>query len=270
LALFVPRGETRISDPFPAPVTPFLSVVIPAYNEERRLPPTLDRLLKYLHRQSYTWEVVVVVNGSTDGTARVAFDAARKFSRVHAIEIQQRGKGLAVKKGALASSGEIIFLCDADLSMPPDNLARFVVELETADVVVGSREAPGSHRYNEPWHRHFMGRVFNTTVRFLAVRGIDDTQCGFKAFRRAAAVELFERQMLIGFGFDVELLYLAQKYGYTVKELGIDWYFDHDTRVRPGVDTVHMLGELLMIRFRDTLGHYRRSPRSRNDRDSVA
>jgi dolichyl-phosphate beta-glucosyltransferase len=214
--------------------------------------------------------MVVVSNGSTDGTGEVVGCFAAKDQRIRLIEIGERGKGLAVKKGALESQGDIVFLCDADLSMPAEYLARFMDAIERVDVVVGSREATGSRRINEPWRRHLMGRVFNTVVRLVAVKGIEDTQCGFKALRRDAADELFGRQVLVGFGFDVELLYLAQKYGYAIHELGIEWYFDTDTRVRAGVDTLHMLGELLMIRFRDVLGHYRRVAKPvRKREDSV-
>jgi dolichyl-phosphate beta-glucosyltransferase len=203
---------------------------------------------------------VVVSNGSTDGTAAVVRGAAQSRSQICLIEIPVRGKGIAAKTGVLRSRGEVIFLCDADLSMPPENLGRFLDALETHDVVIGSREAAGSRRYHEPWHRHVMGRIFNSIVRLWAIKGIEDTQCGFKAFRRRAARELFSRQIMVGFGFDVEVLFLAQKYGYKIDELGIDWYFDADTRVRPGVDTMHMLGELFLIRLRELLGHYRRLP----------
>jgi dolichyl-phosphate beta-glucosyltransferase len=166
---------------------------------------------------------------------------------------------VASRFGALRSRGDIVFLCDADLSMPPENLARFIEAMKSVDIVVGSREAPGAKRYDEPGYRHVMGRVFNTLVRLLAVPGVEDTQCGFKAFSRQAADELFDRQMITGFGFDVEILYLARKYGYRIAELGIEWHFNDDTRVRAGADTLNMVGELLMIRYRDLIGRYRRT-----------
>lgn len=237
----------------------YLSIVIPALNEAGRLPSTLDRLHEYLREQSYRWEIIVVSNGSTDGTEAVVNEACRRIPNLELITLRQRGKGLASRFGALRSKGEIVFLCDADLSMPPETLARFIEAIQDADVVAGSREAPGARRYDEPGYRHVMGRVFNTLVRVLAVPGISDTQCGFKAFRRDAADELFDRQMITGFGFDVELLYLARKYGYRVAELGIEWYFNTDTRVRAGADTLNMVGELLMIRYRDLIGRYRRT-----------
>lgn len=237
--------------------TPYLSVVIPAYNEERRLPPTLDRLRAYLSRQSYGWEVIVVSNGCTDRTEAVVQHAALTMPNLRLISLEQRGKGIAVKTGALASHGSVVFLCDADLSMPPEELSLFLDLIDTFDVVVGSREAPGAHRYDEPWTRHFMGRVFNWVVQTLAVPGIDDTQCGFKAFTRKAALDVFGQQILTGFGFDVEVLYLSRKYGYSMNELAIDWYFDPDTRVRPGVDSIFMVGEVLKMLMRAALGRYR-------------
>lgn len=237
----------------------FLSVVIPALNEAGRLPSTLERLYQYLSDQHYTWEIIVVSNGSTDGTEEVVREAAERIPNLDLVTLRQRGKGVASRFGALRSRGEIVFLCDADLSMPPENLARFIDTIQSVDIVVGSREAPGARRYDEPGYRHVMGRVFNTLVRLLAVPGVEDTQCGFKAFRRQAADELFDRQMITGFGFDVELLYLARKYGYRMAELGIEWHFNDDTRVRAGADTLNMLGELLMIRYRDLIGRYRRT-----------
>jgi len=163
---------------------------------------------------------------------------------------------LAARAGALASRGDIIFLCDADLSMPPEYLQSFLNMPADVDVVVGSREAHGSRRFNEPWHRHVMGRVFNRFVQLLAVPGVEDTQCGFKAFRRHPGLELFQLQTLQGLGFDVELLYLARKFGYHIRELGIPWYFDADTRVRPGVDTVNMVRDVLRVRWQDFRGQY--------------
>jgi dolichyl-phosphate beta-glucosyltransferase len=247
------QSEAPIGDPVRKPL---LSIVIPAFNEARRVPLTLKRLHEYLGRQEYVWEIIVVSNGSTDATELVVREAAEWLPNLELVSLEARGKGLAVREGVLNSTGQVVFFCDADLSMPPAELQRFLEATMEADVIVGSREAPGAHRYGEPRYRHLMGRVFNRLVQLLAVRGIRDTQCGFKAFRRAAADELVARQTIMGWGFDVELLYLARKYGYRITELGIDWYFDADTRVRPGSDTLSMLGEVLMIRLRDLRGVY--------------
>lgn len=255
MALFANR-EAAITDSLGHEQPPHLSIVIPAYNEERRLPSTLARLHDYLSRQSYRSEIVVVSNGSTDGTDAIVLEAVQRFPDLRLISIPERGKGRAVREGALHSRGQIVFLCDADLSMPPEHLAPFLLAAEDADVVVGSREALGARRYDEPWHRHLMGRVFNGLVQLLIVPDIRDTQCGFKAFRREAADTLFPLQTIPGWGFDVELLHLARKNGYRIRELGIEWYFDADTRVRPGIDTLGMLREILLVRLRDLRGQY--------------
>jgi dolichyl-phosphate beta-glucosyltransferase len=235
---------------------PRLSIIIPAYNEARRLPRTLERLHAYLAEQPYSWEIIVVSNASQDETEEIVRAYAHKIPGLQLIALTGRGKGLAVRAGAIRSWGDVVFICDADLSMPPESLGRFMEHIENADVVVGSREAPGARRYDEPVRRHLMGRVFNYLVRVLAVRGIADTQCGFKAFRRQAANHLFGQQFLTGFGFDVELLFLAQKFGYRMTEIPIDWYFDADSRVRPGADTLNMVTEVLMVRLRDLLRRY--------------
>jgi dolichyl-phosphate beta-glucosyltransferase len=235
---------------------PRLSIVIPAYNEARRLPRTLARLHQYLGGQPYTWEIIVVSNASTDGTEALVRDLSADIPGLQLIALTGRGKGLAVRAGAIRSWGEVVFICDADLSMPPEEIARFLEAIASADVVVGSREAAGARRFDEPYHRHLMGRVFNRFVQLAAVHGIKDTQCGFKAFRREAADHLFGQQYVTGWGFDVEVLFLAQKFGYRLAEVGINWFFDADSRVRPGVDTLNMVTEVLMIRLRHLLRRY--------------
>jgi dolichyl-phosphate beta-glucosyltransferase len=251
------RKATLIPGSDGDPKTVSLSIVIPAYNEARRLPSTIRRLREYLGGQDYSWEIIVVANGCTDGTAGTVRGLQTEPQTIRLLELEQRGKGLAARSGALASCGDVVFLCDADLSMPPERLETFMQVIECADVVAGSREAHGARRFEEPWHRHVMGRVFNRLVQLVAVPGIHDTQCGFKAFRRGAALDLFGQQTVVGWGFDVELLFLARRYGYVVEELGIDWFFDADTRVRPGIDTLQMLRELIAIRLRNLRGQYR-------------
>jgi len=217
----------------------------------------LHRLHEYLSAQEYSWEMLVVSNGSSDDTAGQVSRSAAEIPNLRLIDIPQRGKGIASRTGVLNSAGDIVFLCDADMSMPPANLAAFLRAIERVDVVAGSREATGACRIEEPWHRHVMGRVFNRLLQAIALKGIEDTQCGFKALRREAALDLFSEQRLAGFAFDVEVLYLARKYGYRIEELGIEWHFDDDSRVRPGIDTLGMVKELLMIRVRDAFGVYR-------------
>lgn len=237
----------------------FLSVVIPAYNEEARLPATLSRVLGYLQRQPYTWEVLVVDNGSTDRTSDVVRLLAETQPGLHLLRDERRGKGLAVRRGLLAARGEYRFMCDADLSMPIEQIVRFLPpELGEADIAIGSREAPGAMRYGEPAYRHWIGRVFNWLVRLLAVPGIHDTQCGFKCFRAEVAEDLFSVQRLDGWTFDVEVLFLARRRGYRVVEIGVPWTFEPGSRVHPLRDSIIMLLDLFRIRCNWWRGVYDR------------
>lgn len=236
--------------------TPFLTIVIPAYNEERRLPPSLQAVAKYLRAQPWPAEVVVVENGSTDLTS----EAVERFIREEVraddnFEVRlihsAPGKGAAVKVGMLAGRGDYLFICDADFSMPVSEIEKFLPPAQPEhgyDVAIASRELPGAVRYNEPFYRHLMGRVFNLLVRVLAVSGIQDTQCGFKCFTRAAAQTVFPLQKIDGWGFDVEVLYIARRHNLRLTEVPIDWYYQTDSRVRPIHDTINMVRELLKIR----------------------
>jgi dolichyl-phosphate beta-glucosyltransferase len=242
--------------------SPLLSVIIPAYNEEHRLPRTLDHLMRYLARQSYPAEVVVVVNGSTDRTAEVVEQYATRFSSVRMVECRARGKGRAVRLGVLQSRGSYLFICDADLSMPIEELDKFLVAArEGYDIAIGSREAPGARRIGEPPHRRVMTRVFALLVRSLALRGYSDTQCGFKLFRRDVARSLVSKQTLGGWGFDVELLYISRKWNYRIAEVPIDWYYNADSRVSPIKDALQMLRDLGRIRWNDLQRKYNSASR---------
>ena len=244
--------------------TPFLSVVIPAYNEEHRLPPSLEKIIAYLRSQSYISEILVVENGSTDATSavvrtfietKIAPGAPVRLLLLHSSP----GKGAAVKRGMLAAQGEYRFICDADLAMPIEEIAKFLPPAQPGgsfDIAIASRELPGAVRYGEPAYRHVMGRVFNWLVRILAVPGIQDTQCGFKMFTREAAQILFPLQRIDGWGFDVEVLYIALRHGMRLTEAPINWYFQSDSRVRPLQDTINMVRELLRIRRNGDRGYY--------------
>jgi dolichyl-phosphate beta-glucosyltransferase len=236
---------------------PYLSIVIPALNEEERLPATLEQVFDFLGRQNYTAEIVVVENGSTDRTLQVAQDFAIRHPALRPLHEPQRGKGRAVKRGMLAARGIYRFVCDADLSMPIDELSHFLPpELNGAEIAIGSREAPGSVRYHEPWRRHVSGRVFNWLIRLLLLPGLNDTQCGFKCFSAAAAEEIFPRLTLLGWSFDVEALYIARKHGYHIVEIPIDWYFNPDSKISLLRDSWRMAGDLLTIRRNATKGLY--------------
>jgi dolichyl-phosphate beta-glucosyltransferase len=235
---------------------PFLSIIIPALNEALRLPESLRKIDAFLKQQSYSAEVIVVENGSTDDTVGVVRAFMQTHPYVRLFEGEPRGKGRAVRRGMLAARGAYRFLCDADLSMPIEEVNKFLPPaLEGYDVVIGSREAKGARRYNEPWHRHVMGRVNNWIIKLLAVRGFEDTQCGFKAFTAHAAEDLFGVSVINGIGFDVEILFLAKQRGYRIAEVPINWYFDPDSRMRLVKDSLGILREIFAIRrnWRDGL-----------------
>ena len=235
----------------------YLSVVIPAYNEERRLPETLDTVCAFLAAKAYSWEILVADDGSDDATSSVVDRAAGEDDRVRLVPLPHRGKGWAVKNGMLAARGEYRFLCDADLSMPIDLLDRLIPDGDPAlDIVIGSRDAPGARRIGEPRRRWLMGRVFNAITRILAVPGISDTQCGFKVFRATAAETLFALQTLDGFAFDAEILFLARKRGFSVAEVGIDWHYRSESKVRPIRDGWRTLRDLIRVRYRSLTGRY--------------
>jgi dolichyl-phosphate beta-glucosyltransferase len=236
---------------------PFLSLVIPAHNEAQRLPPSLDKIDAFLRQQSYTAEVLVVENGSLDKTLEVAQAYARKTPYLRVLHETARGKGLAVRRGMLEARGAYRFICDADLSMPIEQVSRFLPPaLDNPAVVIGSREVAGAVRYNEPAYRHLIGRVFNTLVRWAALPGLQDTQCGFKCFRADVADLVFPRQTMVGMSFDVEVLFIARRLGYHIDEVPIDWYFDPDSRVRLVQDSLRMFMDLMTIRRNARQGRY--------------
>lgn len=239
-----------------------LSIIIPAHNEEKRLPPTLQSIEAFLNKQPYDSEVLVVENGSRDLTAVVAEAFAADHPRVRVLRETGRGKGLAVRRGMLEAHGDFRFICDADLSMPIDELPKFLPpNYPNADVMIGSREAPGSRRFNEPAYRHFQGRVFSTLVKWFAVPGFEDTQCGFKCFTARAAEDIFSVQRFDGMSFDVEALFIALRRGYHVSEVPIDWYYRSESRVDPIREPLRMLRDILVIRQNWANGLYRGAKR---------
>jgi dolichyl-phosphate beta-glucosyltransferase len=237
--------------------SPFLSIIIPAYNEERRLPNTLEQALRFVQAQTYTIEVLIVENGSRDRTLEIAQDFARRHPCFLVLRENAPGKGLAVKRGMLEARGEFRFMCDADFSMPIEEINRFLPPaLNDADIAIASREAPGAVRYNEPAYRHFVGRIFNTLIRLLALPGLQDTQCGFKCFRGPVAAELFEQQTLSGWSFDVEVLFIARKRGYRIVEIPVPWYFNAESKISVLRDSFRMLVDLFVIRLNGLRGVY--------------
>ena len=226
-----------------------LSVVVPAYNEERRLPATLSRLAAYLREQSYDWEIIVVDDGSEDRTAEAV--SAIDLPQLGILRLAHCGKGAAVRQGMLAARGRYRLLCDADLAVPPDFVARLLPPHgPNAEIVIGSREAANARRFGEPPSRHLLGRVFNVLTRLLVAPAIADTQCGFKLFTARAAETLFPLQTVGGFAFDAELLFLARRLGLDVQEVGVDWHYGSGSKVRPGRDSWRMLVDVARMRWR--------------------
>lgn len=236
---------------------PFLSLIIPAYNEEQRLPASLQSVYAFLAEQTYAWEVLVVENGSTDRTYAVAEQFAAAHPGLRVLRAEGRGKGLAVRQGMLAATGEWRMMLDADLSMPVSEINRFIPpQMQGVQVIIASREAPGAVRYNEPGVRHIGGRVINAMIRLLALPGLQDTQCGFKCFSARAAQDLFSRQTLSGWSFDVEILYMARRRGYSIVELPIPWYYSEHSHINPLRDTWRMFLDVIRVRLNAARGRY--------------
>jgi len=249
-------------------ISPFVSIIFPALNEEARLPPTLERTVAFLAQQPYCSEVIVVENGSTDQTVAVVEQFIQHHSastepaatQIHIRLLRSsKGKGAAVKLGMLEATGDYLIMSDADLSVPIEDLPKFIppaLPAGTFDVAIASREVPGATRHEEPEYRHLMGRVFNFLVRIMAVPGIQDTQCGFKCFTRDAARFLFPLQQIDGWGFDVEILHIATRHQLKMVEIAATWYYGQNSRVEPIRDTVNMFSELIKVRWYGRRGYY--------------
>ena len=240
---------------------PFLSIVIPAHNEESRLPRTLGQIFAFLEKQSYTAEIIIVENKSSDRTLELAREFAQQHSNLIVLHEEKSGKGNAVKRGILEARGEYRFICDADLSMPIEELQKFIPPvLDGFDIAIASREAPGAIRYDEPSYRHWGGRAINLAIQVLILPGLNDTQCGFKCFRADIANDLFHRQTLMGWSFDIELLYLARRKKLRIKEIPIQWYFDADSKVNAVKDALRMIGDIFRIHYNAMRGRYDLKP----------
>ena len=252
-------------------VKPFLSVVVPAYNEERRLARTLLDITSYVDSKGYSAEIVVVDDGSEDGTAKLAEEISAANPIVRLVRNEHRGKAFTVRTGMLSATGQYVLFTDADGATPITELDKFLPYLQGEfDLAVGSREGLGAARHAEPPHRHLMGRVFNLIVRIVALPGINDTQCGFKAFKHHAAQDLFGHMQLYDShsvtirgamltGFDVEILFLARKWGYRIIEVPVNWYYGTHSKVNPLRDSWRNLRDVLRVRWNDLRGRYRRS-----------
>ncbi len=236
--------------------SPFLTVIIPAHNEESRLPRALGQVFAFLEKQDYSSEVVVVENGSTDHTLDVARDFAQRYPSLCILHEDLPGKGRAARRGALEAKGAYRFIADADFSMPVEQVSRFLPPVNTFDIAIASREAPGAIRYEEPLYRHITGRVFNFLIRSLTLPGLQDTQCGFKCYRAEVAEDIFRYQTLTGWSFDVELLVIAHRRGYSITEIGIPWTYNPGSKVNILRDSGRMFLDLLTIRRNASRGRY--------------
>jgi glycosyltransferase involved in cell wall biosynthesis len=235
---------------------PFLSLIIPVYNEEQRLPRALGQVFAFLEAQAYTSEMLVIENGSTDGTLRLAQAFAECHAALRVFHEAEPGKGNAVRRGMAEARGEFRFVCDVDLAMPVEEISRFLPPACDCDIAIASREAPGAVRYDEPYYRHLTGRVFNILIRLLALPGIQDTQCGFKCFRAAAAKDIFRYQTLTGWAFDVEILRIARQRGYSICEVPIHWHHSSESKISVLRDSWRMFLDLLAIRRNARRGLY--------------
>jgi dolichyl-phosphate beta-glucosyltransferase len=231
-----------------------ISVVVPVYNEAGKVEKSLRRLFEYFTSQTYVElkEIVVVDDGSTDGTAQVVSACVQELKRLSLIRHERnRGKGAAVKTGALKAAGELTLFTDADLSTPIEELSKLHVRItQGADIAIGSRGLKGSIlEKRQPLHRELSGRLFNLFVQALFLRGIWDTQCGFKLFRSDAGKKIFGLVRTEGFGFDVEFLYAARQMGYTIAEVPVRWMNDADSRLRMLRDPYLVIRDLVRLRM---------------------
>jgi len=240
---------------------PQYSIIIPAYNESARLGATLDRVLDHIAAQHWDAEVIVINDGSRDDTAEMVLTRARANPALRLVENPgNRGKGYSVRNGMLKAQGEIRLFTDADLSSPIEEANKLFATIEAgADVAIGSRWLqPDTQTQRQSLLRQFYGRTFNLVLRILLGLRFKDTQCGFKAFSRSSAQKLFSMQTIEGWGFDAELLFLADRLGLNVKELPVVWSDAEGTRIHPLRDGLHMMAEVLTIRWNAIGGKYSR------------
>jgi len=233
--------------------TEFISIVVPAYNESGRILPTLSRIDEYFQDRFKKFEIIVVNDGSRDDTAEIVLKTRYKIRSIKLIGYKvNKGKGYAIRQGINNSKGDIILISDADLSTPIEEAEKLLVYHDNGyDIVIGSRALEGSDIVvRQPWWREFMGKTFNRFVRFLILKDFKDTQCGFKLFKGDIGRELFRRVTIDRFAYDVEILYLAGKAGYRIKEVPVRWLNSPDSRVHPIKDSLQMLKDLLKIRFK--------------------
>jgi glycosyltransferase involved in cell wall biosynthesis len=239
--------------------TPHLSIVIPAYNEAARIENALARVLECVEQQQWDAEVLVVDDGSKDATPQIVHRWMERYPRLHLIQNNgNRGKGYSVRNGLLQAAGDIVMFTDADLSAPMEEAERlFAAIADGADVAIGSRWLDKARQTtHQPLYRRFFGRCFNWVTRTVMGLPFKDTQCGFKAFRREAAQVIFRLQRIERWGFDPEILFIARKLGYDIREVPVTWGHDERSRMSYLKDGMKMLEEMAIIRGNSAAGRY--------------
>jgi dolichyl-phosphate beta-glucosyltransferase len=228
-------------------------VVVPAYNEEKRLQPTLERLHQYYEAQEYPFDVTVVSDGSSDRTNEIVQAFAATHPKFKLLAYQpNRGKGYAVRAGMLAAQGDMVLFCDADMATPQEETGKLLPHMfGGADIAIGSRPLKESKlEKHQPWLREMFGRMANQLIQLLAVKGIHDTQCGFKLFTKTASQDIFSRCKLNGFSFDFEALMIARDLGYDIEEVPIRWFHQEGSKVVFWRDYPRAFRDLIMLRLK--------------------
>lgn len=234
-----------------------LSVVVPVYNEQNRIEKGLKKITDYLARQRFSWELIVVDDGSSDSTASLARSNLKKHLNARMLKAKHLGKGGAVRKGVLDAMGEWVLFLDIDLATPMNELNKFMEIRDRYDVIIGSRKMKGAKvLVHQPKFREFGGKVFTALTNVLVTKGISDITCGFKLYRAELAMKLFRASILTDWSFDAEILFLAQKQGARIKELPVSWRDDPNTKVNMLKDTLRSLWGLIKIRLYDVIGAY--------------
>lgn len=236
-----------------------ISIVIPSYNESKKIASTLTKIVSYMNSKKLCYEIIVVDDGSTDNSNEIVKELSEKNNKIKPIRNQKnKGKGYSVRKGVLNSKYDLILFTDADLSTPITELDNLMVFLDNYDMIIGSRNLKGSKiKIKQPFYRRIPGKIFPLLVNLIMFQDIRDTQCGFKLFKRKAAIEIFNRQKLNGFSFDVEVLYLAKELKLKIKEAPIVWMNDINSKINPIRDPYKMFKELLRIKFNVIMGKYK-------------
>ncbi|MBN1645143.1 glycosyltransferase family 2 protein [Candidatus Woesearchaeota archaeon] len=231
-----------------------LSVIIPAYNEERRILPTLYKVNTFLKNKGYDYEILVVDDGSKDETVKIV--KKQGIAKIIKNPVN-RGKGYSVKHGALAAKKEWVLFTDADSATPIEELEKFKNYAGKYEVLIGSR---GMHESNiqvhQPFYRELPGKIFGCLVKLICLKGIHDSQCGFKLFSMRAVQNIFSKQTIDGFGFDVELLFIARKKGFKIKQIPVTWINDAQTKLNIIRDSIRMFRDIILVRINDLKGKY--------------